>query len=126
MIQFIKRTAGTKDPKKSRADMAEKISSTVHLRSTGHSWCTSDNSACGGRSVIEATRCIGCNDSIIEKSRHGEYFKGLYLQQIELRQIDDIGEAGKQRVERDIERCEQVLKELDLWDEVKEVAVPNG
>jgi len=110
----------------SRADMAEKISSTVHLRSTGHSWCTSDNAACGGRSVIEATRCIGCNDSIIEKSRHGEYFKGLYLQQIELRQIDDIGEAGKQRVERDIERCEQVLKELDLWDEVKEVAVHNG
>lgn len=103
----------------SRAQMAERISDTVHLRSTGHSWCTSDNSGCGGKSVIEGTACADCDESIIEKKRHGEYFKGIYIQQLELRQIDDIGEAGKQRVERDIERCERVLKDLDMWDEVK-------
>ncbi|KUJ71939.1 tyrosine-type recombinase/integrase [Thiomicrospira sp. WB1] len=104
----------------SRAAMAERISDTVHLRSTGHSWCTSDNSGCGGRSVIEGTACVDCDESIIEKKRHGEYFNGIYIQQLELRQIDDIGEAGKQRVERDIERCERVLKDLGMWDEVKD------
>lgn len=104
----------------SLAAMAEHISDTVHLRSTGHSWCTSDNAGCGGRSLIEATSCVKCPESIIEKKRHGAYFKRVYQQQIELRQIDDIGEAGMQRVERDIERCEQVLKGLDIWDEVKE------
>lgn len=108
-----------------RAAMAERISDTVHLRSTGHSWCTSDNSGCGGRSVIEGTACADCSESLIEKKRHGEYFKGVYIQQIELRQIDDIGEAGKQRVERDIERCERVLKDFGMWDEVKEVST-NG
>ncbi|HEY9017508.1 hypothetical protein [Thiomicrospira sp.] len=107
----------------SRAAMAKRISDTVHLRSTGHSWCTSDNSGCGGRSVIEGTACVDCDESIIEKKRHGEYFKGIYIQQLELRQIDDIGEAGKQRVERDIERCERVLKDLGMWDEVNGVAV---
>lgn len=106
----------------SRAQMAERISDTVHLRSTGHSWCTSDNSGCGGRSVIEGTACVDCDESIIEKKRHGEYFKGIYIQQLELRQIDGIGEAGKQRVERDIERCERVLKDLGMWDEVKKAA----
>jgi integrase len=106
----------------SRAEMAEKVSDTVHLRSTGHSWCTSDVSACGGRSAIECTRCIDCDASIIEKKRHGDYFKGIYIQQLELRQIDDIGEAGKQRVERDIERCERVLKDLGMWEEVRLVS----
>ncbi|PIQ02526.1 MAG: hypothetical protein COZ36_03725 [Piscirickettsiaceae bacterium CG_4_10_14_3_um_filter_44_349] len=108
----------------SRTQMAERISDTVHLRSTGHSWCTSDNSGCGGRSVIEGTACADCGESIIEKKRHGEYFKGIYIQQLELRQVDDIGEAGKQRVERDIERCERVLKDLGMRDEVKKVS--NG
>ncbi len=107
----------------SRAEMAEKISDTVHLRSTGHSWCTSDVSGCGGKSVIEGTRCVDCDDSIIERERHGAYFKGVYIQQLELRQIKDIGEAGKQRVERDIERCERVLKDLGLWNEVQESVI---
>jgi len=110
----------------SRAKMAEHISDTVHLRSTGHSWCTSDNAGCGGRSSIEGTACADCSESVIEKKRHGAYFKGVYMQQIELRQIDDIGEAGKQRVERDIERCERVLKDIGLWDEVKEASADDG
>lgn len=109
----------------SRTKMAEHISDTIHLRSTGHSWCTSDNAGCGGRSSIEGTACADCSESVIEKKRHGAYFKGVYMQQIELRQIDDIGEAGKQRVERDIERCERVLKDIGLWDEVKKVS-SNG
>ncbi|MBD2860318.1 hypothetical protein IB286_15080 [Spongiibacter sp. KMU-158] len=100
----------------SRAEMAEKISDTIHLRSTGHSWCTSDNSGCGGRSSIESTRCVECKDSIIEKDRHGEYFNQLHLQQIELLNIDDIGPVGKQRVERDLRRCESVLRDLGLFD----------
>lgn len=104
---------------KTRAEMAEKVSDTIYLRSTGHSWCTSDNNGCGGRSAIESTACVDCDESIIEKSRHGAYFKGIYIQQLELRRIDDIGAAGKQRVERDIVRCEKVLKELGMWDEVK-------
>lgn len=108
----------------SRAQMVERVSDTVIFRSTGHSWCTSDNSGCSGRSVIEGTACVDCGESIIEKKRHGKYFKDVYIQQLELRQIDDIGEAGKQRVERDIERCERVLKDLGMWDEVKEVS--NG
>ena len=75
--------------------------------------------------MIEGTACVDCDESIIEKKRHGEYFKGIYIQQLELRQINDIGEAGKQRVERDIERCERVLKDLGMWDEVKEESA-NG
>lgn len=109
----------------SRAVMAERLSDTVHLRSTGHSWCTSDISSCGGRSMVEGTACVDCTESIIEKKRHGEYFKGVYIQQLELKHIDDIGEAGKQRVERDTERCERVLKDLGMWEEVKEVSA-NG
>jgi integrase len=110
----------------SRAEMAEKLSDTIHIRSTGHSWCTSDRSACGGQSVIEATRCVNCKDSIIEKKRHAEFFKGMYLQQLELRQIDDIGPAGQQRVERDIEHCEQVLNKFNMFGIAQEEAKKLG
>jgi integrase len=103
---------------KTHSEMVEKVSELVHLRSTGHSWCTSEQSDCTGRSAIQATACIECSESIIEKERHGQYFMELYKHQLALRQIDDIGEAGKQRVNRDIRHCEKVLKELDMWDEV--------
>lgn len=107
---------------KTRAEMVEKVLDRVHLRSTGHSWCTSDSNGCGGRSAIEGTACVDCEESIIEKNRHGAFFKGIYIQQLELRRIDDIGPSGKQRIERDIVRCEKVLKELGMWDEVKGLA----
>jgi len=104
----------------SRRKMAETISDTIHLRPTGHSWCTADTGSCGGRSAIEGARCPGCEHSAIEGKRHGTWYKDAYKQQLELSQIDDMGSAGKQRIERDIEQYEQVVKDLGMWNELQE------
>ncbi|MDF5496284.1 hypothetical protein P3715_26645, partial [Vibrio parahaemolyticus] len=42
------------------------------------------------------------------------FWEGLYLQQIELRQIDDLDDSGSKTVERTMERCERVLTDLGV------------
>lgn len=113
--------AGAFAAKSSRREMAEHINPLIHIRATGVGWCLADTGGCAGGAGVERTRCGDCNNSVIEK-KHEAIWRGIYQQQIELREIDDIGESGKQRVERDIQRAKQVLLELgaslaDLIDE---------
>lgn len=94
-----------------RREMAEKLSDQVSIRSTGVAWCTADFGNCNGGQGVETTRCGSCQQSVIDDNRQAKW-EGLYAQQIELRQIEDIGPAGQHRVERDISRCAKVLTDL--------------
>lgn len=93
---------------KDRRAMVEAISELVFLRSTGIAWCTNDTGAdCAGG------QCEDCEHGCIDDT-HKPFWEGLYLQQIELRQIDDLTDSGSKTVERTIERCEKVLTELGV------------
>lgn len=94
-----------------RAEMAKTISPLVHLRATGVAWCTADTGGCNGGQGIEKTRCADCGNAVIDESRKSVW-QGIYAQQLELRDLADIGPGGAERVQRDIERCEVVLQEL--------------
>jgi len=102
--------------KADRAEMAKTISSLVHLRATGVAWCTADTGGCNGGQGVEKTRCGDCGNAVIDESRKAVW-QGIYAQQIKLRDITDIGPGGIERVERDIERCEAVLKGLGATEE---------
>ena len=97
--------------KEDRVEMAKAISPLVHLRATGVAWCTADTGGCNGGQGVEKTRCGDCDNAIIDESRRGVW-QGIYAQQVELRHLTDIGPGGMERVERDIKRCESVLKSL--------------
>ena len=103
----------------SRREMAEKLTNTIHIRATGHSWCTADGGECIRPYNLHGTNCANCSESIIEKKRHSRYWKALYQHQLELRKLDDIGPSGQYRVEKDIARCEAVLTQLGIFDEVR-------
>ncbi len=96
-----------------RVQLAEQISEQVHLRATTVAWCTADDAGCSGRGLADKTRCGDCHNAIID-DRKTAVWQGIYSQQLELRELDDIGEVGRLRVERDIVRCEQVLKQLNV------------
>jgi hypothetical protein len=102
--------------KSDRAAMANTISPLVHLRATGVAWCTADTGGCNGGQGIEKTRCSDCGNSVIDKSLK-TVWQGIYAQQLELRNLTDIGPGGNERVERDIKRCKSVLEELGATDE---------
>lgn len=95
----------------SRRQMAEKLSDQINIRSTGVAWCTADSGGCNGGQGVEMAKCGDCAQSAIDDTRQARW-EGIYSQQIELRQIDDIGPSGQHRVERDIARCEKVLTDL--------------
>lgn len=93
---------------KDRKEMIEAISELVYLRSTGIAWCTNDTGVdCAGG------QCEDCEHGCIDDS-HKPFWEGLYLQQIELRQIDDLDDSGSKTVERTMERCERVLTDLGV------------
>ena len=89
--------------------MAKTISPLVHLRATGVAWCTADTGGCSGGQGIEKTQCGDCVNAVIDESRKAKW-QGIYSQQLEMRNITDIGPGGIERVERDIKRCEVILK----------------
>ena len=102
--------------KENRAEMAKTISPLVHLRATGVAWCTADTGGCNGGQGVEKTRCADCGNAVIDESRKAVW-QGIYAQQIELRDLTDIGPGGTERVERDLKRCEAVLKGLGATEE---------
>jgi hypothetical protein len=102
--------------KESRAEMAKTINPLVHLRATGVAWCTADTGGCNGGQGAEKTRCGDCCNAVIDASR-APVWRAIYAQQLELRHLPDLGPGGMERVERDINRCEMVLKALGATEE---------
>lgn len=97
---------------KDRASMLKSISESVVIRSNGHAWCTADNDGCIGN-TIERTRCGNCNNAVIGP-QHTAIYMRLYDDLKGLLLCPDIGEGGRLRVERDMNRCLDVLTQLGL------------
>nr|WP_277987258.1 tyrosine-type recombinase/integrase [Microbulbifer salipaludis] len=96
----------------SREKLIEVVSETVNIRSTGVAWCTAADINCGGGYGMERTRCADCSSSVIEASPHQAKWEAMLIQQLELKELSDIGVAAKERAERDYQHCRQVLTDL--------------
>lgn len=96
--------------------MIKSIAESTCIRSNGHAWCTADSDACIGNTV-ERTRCSGCDHSVIGPS-HAPMYQRLYNDLKELRNYPDIGDGGRNRVERDLCRSREVLSQLGIDPEV--------
>lgn len=93
--------------------MLKSIAESTSIRSNGHAWCTADNDRCIGN-TLERTRCgAGCKDAVIGRS-HAPIYQRLYNNLKELRSRADIGDVGRQRVERDLIRSREVLCQLGM------------
>lgn len=98
---------------KDHATMLRSIAESTAIRSNGHAWCTADNDGCVGN-TIERTRCgNNCSNAVIGRGHAGIY-QGLYNDLKELVHCPDIGEGGRQRVLRDLNRSRAVLTELGM------------
>lgn len=101
---------------KDHASMLKSISESTAIRSNGHAWCTADSDGCVGN-TLERTRCGGgCHNAVIGLS-HAPIYQRLYDDLKGLLHCPDIGEGGRQRVERDLKRSRDVLAELGMAPE---------
>ncbi|MGO0110839.1 integrase [Pseudomonas putida] len=101
---------------KDHSSMLKSISESTAIRSNGHAWCTADNDGCVGNSS-ERTRCNGCEHAVIGRS-HAPMYQRLYNDLKELRNCPDIGDGGRNRVERDLCRSREVLSQFGIDPEV--------
>ncbi|GLZ86692.1 integrase [Metapseudomonas resinovorans] len=102
---------------KDRASMLKSITESTAIRSNGHAWCTADDGDCVGN-TLDPTRCgNGCSNAVIGRP-HTPFYKRLYEDLKELLHCPDIGESGRQRVERDMKRCRDVLAQLGIDPEI--------
>lgn len=104
---------------KDHQTMVISIAESTAIRSNGHAWCTADNDGCVGN-TLERTRCGDCNNAVIGR-RHLGIYRQLYSNLKELLECSDIGESGRMRVLRDLERCRNVFMQLG-YDPESDVA----
>ncbi|WP_409319110.1 integrase [Pseudomonas sp. KCJK9016] len=97
---------------KDHTSMLKSISESTAIRSNGHAWCTADNNGCVGN-TLERTRCGNCNHAVIGRG-HAPIYQQLYDDLKGLLNCPDIGESGHQRVERNLNRCRDVLVQLGM------------
>lgn len=95
---------------KDRATMVRSVAESHAIRSNGHAWCTADDNRCIGN-TLEKTRCVGCDNSVIS-TVHAKLYQQLYRDLKDVEDCDDIGEGGRLRVRRDLDRCRDVLISL--------------
>ncbi|UHC80187.1 integrase [Pseudomonas sp. NIBR-H-19] len=100
---------------KDHASMLKSIAESTSIRSNGHAWCTADNDGCVGN-TLERTRCGNCTHAVIGRN-HAPIYQRLYDDLKGLLNCRDIGESGRQRVERDLNRCHEVLIQLGMESE---------
>lgn len=75
------------------------------IRSTGIGWCTNDDDGCMGGG------CDECDHGIVDE-RNVKHWEGMLIQQLELVDLDDIGDAGKKAAQDGLVRVEKVLTDL--------------
>ena len=104
---------------KTKQDMIKAYSGNIPIRSTGIAWCTNDDDGCMGG------KCEECESGIVDKNNQ-KHWEGMLIQQFELSDMDDIGEAGQAAVAKGMERCEKVLTSLGVDVESMKVDIRNN
>lgn len=95
---------------KDHKTMVISITESTAIRSNGHAWCTADSDGCVGN-TFERTRCSNCGNGVIDGT-HLHIYMQLYKNLGELLTCSDIGDSGRLRVQRDMERCRDVFLQL--------------
>ncbi|MEN8131697.1 MAG: hypothetical protein ABFS45_16215, partial [Pseudomonadota bacterium] len=104
---------------KDHRELAHKLSSGFYIRGTGHSWCTSKN--CKGTGLYNVLACKDCGNRLIDDT-HLMVWRGIRNQQIELLEMDDLGDPMWQRAKEHLRYAEQILG--DLNDPVEAYPIP--
>ena len=98
---------------KDRLELLSKTAETVSIRGTGHSWCLGEKCRCDGHGLYDFLDCPHCRGSVIDDSWL-PVWKGLYLQQLELKQESDIGRSGQAKVRKALRVIRRVLEKLGV------------
>jgi hypothetical protein len=101
----------------SHAVMVASVAESTAIRSNGHAWCTADDNRCVGN-TLESTRCSDCSNAVIGRG-HAAFYQHYYENLRKLLDCAGIGDGGRQRIQRDLDRCRDVLVQLGYSPQAK-------
>lgn len=96
---------------KDHSEMISCISEGINIRGTGHGWCISGTSGCGGRGLFEPASCGTCEHGVIDDTQ-SLIWKEIREQHAELINRTDIGPGGRERARAALEAADEVLAKL--------------
>lgn len=97
-----------------RRELLTETSTRVNIRSTGHSWCLSQDEGCGGSGIYARGSCGDCGNGLID-SRFVDIWKEAYRHHKELLpQAAELGPGMEKRVKQDIAQSAKILKDLGV------------
>ena len=85
----------------------------INIRATGHGWCISQDSGCGGAGLYEGTRCVDCKNSVIDEE-HVAMWQGIHEQHREMLELDDLGPVTNARIRRDLALSAKVIADFGV------------
>lgn len=91
--------------------LAKSLGDGLFIRGTGHSWCLTATSGCGGEGLYDAIRCVNCSESVIDRS-HTVIWNEIRNQQLETLTWPDLGIPTRERARLHLAEAEQVLERL--------------
>lgn len=101
-----------------RSELLTETSRRINIRSTGHSWCLAQDEGCGGSGIYAKGSCGGCHNGLIDR-RFIPIWQEAYRHHKELRKdAEELGPGVVKRVEDDLARAAQILKDLGVNVEV--------
>ena len=109
----IFRNRGVLKTAKNLPNLLNKISDSVFVRGTGHSWCLASGDGCGGEGIYDAIQCVDCVNGVIDKS-HIPIWKGLKQQHELLLNMPDSGVGTKERAREYIKKSEELIDRLTV------------
>lgn len=101
---------------KDHASMIRSVAESTPIRSTGHSWCTANDTRCLGN-TLERSRCGGCTNAVTG-GEHVPIYQSLYKNLSELLDCKDLGDSGMLRVKRDMGLYASALSDLGVNVEI--------
>lgn len=85
----------------------------ITIRSTGHSWCMSENGSCVGHGIYESYRCGTCSEGVIDGHFSGTWQR-IHLVNLGLSRLSSCGPGVEQHVQRALTASRNVLRDLGI------------
>ena len=97
-----------------RKELLTETSLRINIRSTGHSWCLSQDEGCGGSGIYAKGSCGGCHNGLIDR-RFIPIWQEAYRHHQQLRKDAlELGPGVMKRVEEDLAQAARILKDLGV------------
>ncbi len=97
-----------------RESLILEASNRINIRSTGHSWCLSQEDDCNGGCMYEQDRCADCESRCVDRRFVPIWLEAYRHHRELLKDAEELGPGAVRRVKTDLALARRTLRELGV------------